>query len=618
MTDAAQRHVLGGRYRLGGRLGSGPEGNAWRAHDEWLRVEVAVKRVLPPPAPDGGTADAAELRARAARRAGAAARLRGHPHVVPLLDVVVDGGGTPWAVTHLVEGRSLADHLDAHGPLSAPRAVDVARALLAALDAAYAADLVRLDVKASNVLLAADGAILLTDLCASGRTPDPVLAGLGVPAGTPGHVAPELLTAADAGGDGTADGPAADLFALGVTLYRAVEGRFPFDPADPWATASGELTAPVRAGRLAPLLTALLARDPARRPSAREALALVTAEAPYDAPPPAPEPVPAAVPGRAPAPGAGAGAWYRAGATALLPGPFALDAPADVHALAFNPAGTVLVSVGDEKPVRMWDITAAQGVCAELSGHTNWCRAVAFSPDGTLVATGGYDRTVRLWDTVTGQNTATLTGHTDWVRSIAFSPDGRTLASAGDDKAVRLWDPLTGASLATLPGHPGWIHAIAFAPDGRTLVAGGGKEVRTWDLATARRTGDPLRPGRKVRAVAFSPDGALLAVGGRTFGLQVLDAGQRTALPAWPGGEGRSDALAFSPDGTLVASSGPSRTITVREARTAKAVTSWTGDAMAAIRTMAFSPDGTVLAVAGGHRIRLWRVPPARYTDAPA
>ncbi|WP_052397306.1 protein kinase family protein [Streptomyces sp. NRRL F-5123] len=612
MADAAQQHVLGGRYRLGGRLGAGPGGNAWRAHDEWLRVDVAVKRVLPPPAQDGGTADAAELRARAARRAGAAARLRGHPHVAALLDVVVDGGGTAWTVTHLVEGRSLADHLDAYGPLSASRATDVARALLAALDAAYAADLVHLDVKASNVLLAADGGIWLTDVCASGRAPDPELARLGIVDGTPGHVAPERVTVAGGDGEGAADSPAADLFALGVTLYQAVEGRLPFDPADPWATVSGELPAPVRAGRLAPLLTALLARDPARRPSAREASALVSAPAPYDAPPPAP--VPAAVPGRAPGPGSAV--WLGATATPRLPGPFALESASEIHDLAFSPDGTVLATVGDEKPVRMWDLTSPHGIAAELDGHGNWGQAVAFSPDGTLIATGGYDRTVRLWDTATGRNTATLDGHTDWVRSIAFSPDGRTLASAGDDKKVRLWDPVSGGPTATLPGHPGWIHSIAFGPDGRTLAAGGGKEVRIWDLASAAQAGAPLRPGGKVRAVAFSPDGTLLAVGGRKFGLRVLDAVTHAPLPAWPGAGGRSGVLAFSPDGTLVASCGPSRTITLRDARTAKAVTSWTGEPMSPVRAMAFSPDGTVLAVASGRRVRLWRVPPAQYTDA--
>lgn len=614
MTDAAQRHVLGGRYRLGGRLGAGPGGNAWRAHDEWLRVEVAVKRVMPPPAPHDGTADAAELRGRAARRAGAAARLRGHPHVVPLLDVVVDGGGTAWTVTHLVEGRSLADHLDAHGPLSASRAADVARALLAVLDAAYAADLADLGVTPSNVLLAADGRVLLTDLCASGRAQDPVPGQPGLPGGTSGHVAPERLAAAN--GDGAADGAAADLFALGVTLYQAVEGRPPFDPADPFAAVSGEPAPPVRAGRLAPLLTALLARDPARRPSAREALALVTAEQPSDAPPPAPGPSPAAVPGRAP--GAGAAVWYATGATARLPGPFVLDAGSEVHGLAFNPEGTVLACVGDEKPVQLWDLTSPHGVATELPGQDNWGRAVAFSPDGTQFATGGYGRKVHLWDAVSGRVTATLLGHTDWVRAIAYSPDGRTLASAGDDKAVRLWDPSTGASLATLAGHPGWIRSISFDPGGRTLVAGGGKAVRVWDLATAEQAASPPRPGRKVRAVAFGPDGTALAVGGRRFGLQLLDAASHAPLPGWSGLGGRSDVLAFSPDGALLASCGEDRTVTLRDARTAKAVTSWTGDAASTTRAMAFSPDGSVLAVADGHRIRLWRVPPARYSGAPA
>lgn len=586
--------LVGGRYRLVGRLGAGARGRAWRAYDEWLRVDVAAKHVAVAGA--SADADAAEVRARAVRQAGAAARLRDRPHVVALYDVVLDGDAV-WAVSRLVEGRSLGDHLAAQGPLSVDRAADVARALLRALDAAYTADVVHCGVTPSNVLLAADGEVLLADFGAPGGPADPALAEPGVHAGTPGFVAPERIGGAEAGSAG-------DLFALGVTLYQALEGRPPFDPADPYGTVSGEVAPARRAGRLAPLLDALLAKDPERRPSARAALALV--DAPSDA-----------VPGLAPASASlsGTAGWPARGAAARLAGPFDLEAEVELHDLAFDPEGRFLAAVGADKAVRLWDLTAPDSAAGlTLSGHRNWLCAVAFSPDGRTLASGGYDRTVRLWDAPSGAATGELAAHTDWIRSLAFNPDGRVLASAGDDRAVRLWDVERGALLTTLAGHPGWVRALAFSPDGRTLAAGAGKAVQLWDVATGQKTAAwPARCGR-VRAVAYSPDGRLLAAGGRKGGVRVWDATSHTPLPAWSGAGGKVRALAFSPDGATLATGAAQRTVTLWDPDTAKQLSRWPGES-GTVLALAFSPDGSALAATHGDRVHVSRLPPARYRD---
>lgn len=629
--------LVGGRYRLAGRLGADARGRAWRAYDEWLRVEVAVKRVRLPQ----GAADAAEVRARAVRLAGGAARLRGERHVVTLHDVVVDGAGT-WAVTDLVEGRSLAEHLAAHGPLSADRAADVARALLTALDAAYAADVVHGNVKPSNVLLAATGEIFLTDFGPPAPQPDPWPApdasaghGQGAPlpwatpgatgpvqdapwgapgaAGPAGNAAgPQALPWAGPGAAGHVSGAAqapdaaapepsaaGDLFALGVTLYQAVEGEPPFGPAAEWQAAYGEPVATRRAARLGPLLGALLARDPARRPTARAALALL--DVPRDA-----------VPGRAPAASAVAPAPAY-GASPRLPGAFVLEADNEVQSLAVSPDGTLLAAAGAGKRLRLWDLTSPHTVAAELAGHRNWVLAVAFSPEGRTLASGGYDRKVRLWDVATGRSTAVLEGHTDWVRAIAFSPDGRVLATGGDDKVIRLWDPATGAATASLAGHHGWIRSLAFAPDGRSVVTGG-RIVQRWDLAAGQKPATLAGTESKVRAVAFSPDGRTIAAGTKQRGLYLWDAATHTPLPAWPeaGTGARVNALAFAPGGTALAAAGPGRTVTLRDTATAEQLTSWSAES-GTVHALAFTPDGTLLAAADAAKIHLWRVPPASY-----
>lgn len=210
--------MVGGRYRLTGKLGADAAGEVWQAHDEHLRIDVAVKRFRLPTAP--ADADRAEVLARTTRQARGAARLRDHPHVVAVYDVVVEDD-TPWTVMQLVEGRSLREHLDAHGPLTVGRAADVARAVLKVLAAAYTADVVHRNITPAGVILASNGDVLLTDFGITAEGTDSALTSIGVLIGTPGYVAPERMGGAEAGGAG-------DLFSLGVTLYQALEGELPF------------------------------------------------------------------------------------------------------------------------------------------------------------------------------------------------------------------------------------------------------------------------------------------------------------------------------------------------------------------------------------------------------
>ncbi|MFF4411189.1 serine/threonine-protein kinase [Streptosporangium sp. NPDC001559] len=250
--------VLAGRYRALDRLGAGGMGVVWRARDELLHREVAIKEVLLNR--NLTEAERVEAYERTLREARAAARLS-HPSIVAVHDVIAQQG-RPWIVMDLVRGRSLDRVIRAEGPLPPRRVAAIGVAVLDALTMAHGRGIMHRDVKPANIMLADDGGVLLTDFGIATVEGDAQLTSADSLVGSPGYIAPERLR-----GD---DGPAADLWSLGAALYAAVEGRGPFQRGVPVATLGAVLTEPTpfpaRAGDLAPVLLAVLEKDPRLRP----------------------------------------------------------------------------------------------------------------------------------------------------------------------------------------------------------------------------------------------------------------------------------------------------------------------------------------------------------------
>jgi ribosomal protein L7/L12 len=274
-TGAAPGLTLaGGRYRLLRQLGRGGYGRVWLAEDCVLGVEVAVKEVAVPPGSAAGVT--AEMIERATLEARNAARLRDHPNIVTVHDVLVERA-TPWTVMQYVPGRSLADEVDLHGPVPVPTAQRVAASMLSALSACHEAGVIHRDVKPHNIMLAEDGTPMLTDFGIAKATGQATMTETGMVAGTVAYIAPERAK----GEPGTS---ASDLFSLGVTLYHAVEGLSPFDRGSGMATLAAvlldNLPEPVRAGPLAPAIQGLTAKDPDLRLTAEQATALLTGPPP--------------------------------------------------------------------------------------------------------------------------------------------------------------------------------------------------------------------------------------------------------------------------------------------------------------------------------------------------
>ncbi|WP_239081051.1 serine/threonine-protein kinase, partial [Streptomyces coelicoflavus] len=259
-----QGRLVAGRYRLGEAIGSGGMGRVWRAHDEVLHRTVAIKELTA--ALYVSESDQAILLARTRGEARAAARIN-HSAVVTVHDVL-EHDGRPWIVMELVEGRSLADAVKEEERVDPREAARIGLWVLRALCAAHTAGVLHRDVKPGNVLLADDGRVLLTDFGIAQIEGDSTITRTGEVVGSVDYLAPERVRGHD-------PGPSSDLWALGATLYTAVEGRSPFRRTSPLTTMQAvveeEATEPRYAGALAPVISALLRKDPAERPDPAEA-----------------------------------------------------------------------------------------------------------------------------------------------------------------------------------------------------------------------------------------------------------------------------------------------------------------------------------------------------------
>ncbi|MFI7250554.1 serine/threonine-protein kinase [Micromonospora chalcea] len=256
--------LVADRYRLITPLGQGGMGRVWKARDEVLHRDVAIKELVPPP---GLTPEERrEMRERSLREARAIARLN-NVNVVRIFDVLRTDGD-PWIVMEYVASKSLQDTIAEDGPVSSAKAVEIGLGVLNALKAAHKAGIMHRDVKPGNVLLGEDGRVVLTDFGLATIPGDPNVTRTGMVLGSPAYISPERAR------DGTA-GPEADLWSLGATLYAAVEGKSPYARPSAIATLAALATEPLppprNAGPLKPVLQGLLRKDPDERITAEVA-----------------------------------------------------------------------------------------------------------------------------------------------------------------------------------------------------------------------------------------------------------------------------------------------------------------------------------------------------------
>lgn len=278
-----------------------------------------------------------------------------------------------------------------------------------------------------------------------------------------------------------------------------------------------------------------------------------------------------------------------------------------VSSIDFSPDGTLLVTTGADRSIRLWETQTWHELHSWI-GYANEMESIVFTPDGTQLIVGSQDALVRIWDVQTGNIHSTLTGHQRGVLSVDYNPHHGTIASASADGTVKVWHAPTGELIRNLCAHRGTVWKVQFSPDGQLLASSGLEHlIYLWS-----ETGEPIATLRGhtqlVRAMVFTPDSKRLATGsfdgsGRLWEVATgkMTVGQ-IAHDNWIWD------IAFSPNGLLVASASADRTAKLWDAQTRKLLHTLTGHTQD-VTSVKFSPSGQQLATSSADgTIKLWDV----------
>jgi RNA polymerase sigma factor (sigma-70 family) len=328
----------------------------------------------------------------------------------------------------------------------------------------------------------------------------------------------------------------------------------------------------------------------------------------------------------------------------------------EVRSVTFSADGKTLISAGDDRTIRFWDVAARKQ--KRLIQTEKGVAKIALSPDGRILASLGHvkkvdqrtlwcirEAVIRLWDTATGKELRQLTmpavkdhwGETVGFSTMLFTPDGKALVTGGHDGMVRIWEPATGKEVRqfrafarrsiscalhpdgktlaaidmsaevrlirldtgldrlALDGNRGGVYSVFLRPDGRSaLTADGDGLLRVWDL----RNGAPLRDvaRREHSLLPILPNGKAYLTSGNDKKLRICEMDSGKEIRDLEGWNGREDGFVLSPDGHMLAQvDAGGKQVHLIDPATGKTLHAFKEFNYPYVMGFSFSPDGRTL-----------------------
>ncbi len=575
-----------GDYRLLRWLGGGGFGNVYLAEQVRDRFQVAIKLL------QIRLSRSEELKAfiNEARTI----RLK-HAHIVPLLDFGISREEIPFLVMEYAVQGTLRDRYPKGTQVRLTTVVSYVQQVASALQFAHEQRLVHRDVKPENMLLRADGTVLLSDfgIASVAHSSHSLSLHQGV-GGTIPYMAPEQI-------QGQAQA-ASDQYSLGVVAYEWVAGRRPFEGTSVEVAMQHAMKSPPSLVEQAPTLSKeveqvvfkALTKDPKQRFPSVQAFAsalelasestltslspktplvsnpIISPIEPTISPnrpsfsrnvqvPPSPPTIP---------PSIASNSRRSISRRYVIIGLVAFAATGSLIWLSTSHPSTPIIeppspsSNRTSTPIIESPSPPSNRIVFTFKGHVGDRRGgvstLAWSPDGKRIASA--EKTILIWDAFTGKNIVTLQGtHSITINAIAWSPDGKYIATGGSypNGDVQIWDAATGKIIIEPQARVDTINSITWSPDGKYIAAGGYlKVVDVWNATTGERLYTDSGYAQEVTGISWSRDSKRIAAVSYDGALQLWDplTGANRTTYHLPNGAGAlTDFMAWSSDGTEIA-----------------------------------------------------------------